>query len=236
MSIHLEIKIQEKIMPLPKKGSINFKGRKPEEREVLVANEAEKEEVLDTKNFSLAPILDEVDEELKEELPFKSVGECSKQSSNEASKEAGTPDEIMGWLFGAKKAPPAQVSEVLADVSNKMGMYLAFIIVKRLSKLDSIFSYIEKIEKKLFDPRRDLSKTPESELRADYKELTAVAERFMEYSRKFAIQNRELITDPERDEVANLLRSADPETLKRLKTMIKGTMSLEKKNEEAKDG
>lgn len=42
----------------------------------------------------------------------------------------------------------------------------------------------------------------------------------MEYARKFAIQNRDLVSDPERDEVASMLRSMQPEAVKRVKEVI----------------
>lgn len=139
--------------------------------------------------------------------------------------------EVISWLTGQSDIQPAFMSKMMADVSNKMAMYLAVLIVKRMSKLNRVFAYLDKIEQKLFDPSRDISRTPESELRDDYSSLTKVAESFMEFSRKFAIQNKDLITDPERDELANMIRSLDPEALKRMKGLISQFTKVPKKKE-----
>lgn len=197
-------------MPLPRKTTLKSP---PKTTETEVERPVEEENV-EEESFSLSPLLESKEKEEEQEQIPETIEEDKEEEFGDA------PEEMLSWLMGSKKAAPTMVSEMMSDVSNKMAMYLAYTIVKRLSRLDKVFTYINKIEDRLFDPKRDLSKVPEVELRKDYTDLSKMAESFMEYARKFAIQNRDLVSDPERDEVASMLRSMQPEAVKRVKEVI----------------
>lgn len=129
--------------------------------------------------------------------------------SEPTSPEKAIPDEVMSWLSGNQSAAPAEMSKMMSDISNKMSWYIAWILVQRMSNLNGVMTYLKQIETQLFQPREDARRIGEVDLRKDYKLINETLTEFLEFSRKFAVQSKDLISDPSRDKLSELIRSLD---------------------------
>lgn len=131
------------------------------------------------------------------------------------------PKDVLTWLTVGGKAAPEILSKSMVDVTNRIGVYIAYVVLRRLSKLDSLLSHVESMERLIFNKSRQSVPKSIKDVKSEYKAITEVLESMLEFSRKFSMQAEDLIKDPDRDELLSLVRSLDPESLKSLKDAVK---------------
>lgn len=129
------------------------------------------------------------------------------------------PSDIFEWMKGEKNVPPARLAKMMADISNKMGYYIAYMIIQRFGSLNSMMSQLQEIERRLFVDKSFVGQT-DAQLMTTHSRLKNTVHDFLEFARRFSIESKDIIIDPERDELVNLVRSLDAEGLKAVKELL----------------
>jgi succinate dehydrogenase flavin-adding protein (antitoxin of CptAB toxin-antitoxin module) len=140
---------------------------------------------------------------------------------NNAPQQEGNaiPPDIFEWMQGKKTVPPAHLAKMMADISNKMGYYIAYVIIQRIGSLNSMLSRLEEVERNLF-VNKNFTGMNEAQLFSYHSRLKHTVQDFMEFARRFSVEAKDIIIDPERDELVNLVRSLDADGLKAVKDVL----------------
>ena len=133
--------------------------------------------------------------------------------------EPAIPMDIFRWMKGEENVPPARLAKMMGDISNKMGYYIAYTIIQRMDNFSSLVAQLNKVEEKLL-----LNKTYEglndAQLFTHHSRLKGTIADFLEFARRFSVEAKDIIIDPERDELVNLVRSLDADGLRAIKELL----------------
>jgi hypothetical protein len=129
------------------------------------------------------------------------------------------PADIFAWMKGDMTVPPARLAKMMADISNKMGYYIAYMIIQRFGSLNSMMTQLQDIEERLF-VNKSFAGLSDAQLMTTHNRLKNTVQDFLEFARRFSIESKDIIIDPERDELVNLVRSLDAEGLKAVKELL----------------
>lgn len=157
-----------------------------------------------------------------EDTQFKPAGqqpELQPNPTEELAKNSVIPKEIFEWMRGEKTVPPSQLAKMMADISNKMGYYIAYVIMQRMTNLNGLLGQLHRVEDKLLIDR-NIDGLSDAQLFTHHTRLKNTVNDFLEFARRFSVEAKEIIIDPERDELVNLVRSLDEEGLKAVKEML----------------
>jgi len=116
-----------------------------------------------------------------------------------------------------------------------MVYYVAYILIQRSSQLNTLIESLGKMEQVIFAPNRDFRNVSQDELRSKHRQLTKTINDFLNLTRRFAIQAKDSIGDPERDEVVSLVRSLDSKSLSAMKQFVTNIMKETKGSTEPTD-
>ena len=95
-------------------------------------------------------------------------------------------------------------------------MATAYIVVQRLAQMGQRLQFLREIEDTLFDPDR-VRNMDAKERMGHYKSITKEANEFLEFTRKFTLQNKAMFSrQSQSDELANILRELDPSVVQEL--------------------
>jgi len=133
--------------------------------------------------------------------------------------EGAIPLDIFQWMKGEVKVPPARLAMMMADISNKMGYYIAYVIMQRVGNLNSLIEQLHQVEDKLL-MRKNYDGLNDAQLFTYHSRLKNTINDFLEFARRFSVESKEIIIDPERDELVNLVRSLDADGLKAIKELL----------------
>lgn len=134
----------------------------------------------------------------------------------------GVPTSIRKWLLGLTDRQPGCLYKIMDHASNKINMVLAVLIVNRIASMSHVAEYLAGFEKDIFgsvnskdeDGKDLLSMRDKIKL---YQSGSKMMNEFLEFTRKFVGQNQEMFRhEHPADELAQLLREADPYVLKKL--------------------
>lgn len=126
------------------------------------------------------------------------------------------PDNIRGWLLGETQEEPPELSAAMDQVAERINMATAYIVVQRLAQMSRTLHFLQEIEEGLFDPSR-IKNMDASERMKNYKTITKETSEFLEFTRKFTLQNKEMFSrKSQADELANILRELDPSVVQEL--------------------
>lgn len=131
-----------------------------------------------------------------------------------------TGGEIDKWLEGLVESAPPTMAKMMDDVTNKMITYVAYLLVRRLSQMNSLVDHLSILESRIFSQERLNTKRTVQSYKDDYNLLAGTLQDLFEFTRKFSSQSSSLIRDTERDEVMQKLRSLDSSTIRDLKKLI----------------
>lgn len=131
-----------------------------------------------------------------------------------------TGNEIDKWLEGLVESAPPTMAKMMDDVTNKMITYVAYLLVRRLSQMNSLVDHLSILESRIFSQERLNTKRSVQSYKDDYNLLAGTLQDLFEFTRKFSSQSSSLIRDTERDEVMQKLRSLDSNSIRDLKALI----------------
>lgn len=162
---------------------------------------------------------------VKDLLGSSKTPSASGQGSPEATKlllqEQGLPPEVVTWLLGDVKSTPAVIDKVMDDVSKKINMSMALILVRRMVSMNRMLEYMAKVEDDMFDDSA-IAESSKDQKFTRYSYFERAVGTMMEFTRKFVAQNEHSFThDQPADELAILLRTVDPEVLRTLVDMFR---------------
>ena len=133
--------------------------------------------------------------------------------------EAAIPMDIFRWMKGEESVPPARLAKMMGDISNKMGYYIAYTVIQRMDNFSALVEQLNKIEQRLL-----LNKTydglNDAQLFTHHNRLKNTISEFLEFARRFSVEAKDIIIDPERDELVNLVRSLDADGLRAVKELL----------------
>jgi hypothetical protein len=132
---------------------------------------------------------------------------------------------ILDYLEGKKSVAPSELSKMMADIGNKLAYFDAYMIIQRASGISKIVQYLDKIEEHIYSLNDDLKDVSNEVLEDRHKNLSSMLSKFLEVVGKFAVQSKNIIVDTERDEVVNLIRSLDSDSLLMFKQALISTIT-----------
>ena len=129
---------------------------------------------------------------------------------------AGITPEIQSWLLGETQEQPSSVSSAMDQVAEKINMATAMVVAQRLAHMGRTLSFLRGVEESLLTPER-IKKMDAKERMTHYRTLTKDMNEFLEFSRKFTLQNKEMFSKKSQaDELAAILRELDPSVVNAL--------------------
>lgn len=123
------------------------------------------------------------------------------------------PKSVIQWVMGEVQEQPAELASTMDSVAEKINMGIAYLIVQRLATLSKSIAYSNSLMESLVDPDRMKGMSAKDRM-ADFRTITKEANEFMEFTRKFTLQNREMFSrKSQADRLAELLRELDPKVV-----------------------
>jgi len=131
------------------------------------------------------------------------------------------PQSLQDWMKGGLDKPPTEVENMMGSLVEKVNWSIAFMIVQQFGRVNNMLKYIDAAEAELFNPDTVADMDTE-DLRGNYKEVTAKLNTFLEFTRKFVLQHKEILAAgvPEADKMAEVLRTLDPATIEALRKQV----------------
>jgi hypothetical protein len=133
--------------------------------------------------------------------------------------EPAIPLDIFRWMKGEENVPPARLAKMMGDISNKMGYYLAYTIIQRMDNFSALVQQLNALEEKLLI-NKSYEGLNDAQLFTHHSRLKHTISDFMEFARRFSVEAKDIIIDPERDELVNMVRSLDADGLRAIKELL----------------
>lgn len=130
--------------------------------------------------------------------------------------------EVLDSCFEDFGSVLGDLGELKGYAVERVNWFLFFTIVRRLQSMTKLFSYLEKIEDSVFLNEGEVESASPDVLRRDYREIQNQVSGFLEFSRKFVLQNQELLAaqTPLEMELLAKLKGLSMETQQKLLNLI----------------
>jgi hypothetical protein len=136
--------------------------------------------------------------------------------------------EIIPWLAGTRKDPPAVMQKVINNIQMKMTWLTAYMVTGNLSRLGKLQPFLTRAEQILFPVSyEELVNMDRETLEARYRLAIQAQEKAMEFTRKFASQSKETFEDKQTEgaELMDKILQLPPERVKKiLEALEKGDL------------
>ena len=114
------------------------------------------------------------------------------------------PEPVRKYLLGEVQEQPKELAQAMDSVAEKINMGVAFLVVQRLASMSRNFAFLQALEESLFDPERVKGMDGKQRM-SDYRTITKESNEFMEFVRKFTLQNKEMFSKKSQsDELSRL--------------------------------
>lgn len=127
--------------------------------------------------------------------------------------------DYFDWLYGRRADPPPVVRGVVTNLATKINMTTGYLTAMNLTRMNKISEFMAKAEDELFSPERIADKSSE-ELLELYKEGQRILSTSLDFARKFLYQNKDMMADPEVDELYKILQSLPPQAIRKVREML----------------
>lgn len=127
--------------------------------------------------------------------------------------------EFFDWLSGRRTDPPPVVRGVVTNLATKINMTTGYLTAMNLTRMSKISEFMAKAEEELFSAERVADKSSD-ELLELYKEGQRILSTSLDFARKFLYQNKDMMADPEVDELYKILQSLPPQAIRKVREMI----------------
>jgi len=137
---------------------------------------------------------------------------------------AGDPEysDIYNWLRGLNPIPP-DIANLGENVAIRMNWFILSTTINQYARLPVLLKFVRDAEERIFnnpEPTTDLNKLLEL-----YKVSSTEIEKMLEFTRKFLIQNKDLLKGIKQYEdedyyLLDKIKSLNPEDLEKLKTVL----------------
>jgi hypothetical protein len=136
------------------------------------------------------------------------------------TSEWAVPPEVFDWLKGKKSAPPASISKMMTDISNKLSYYISYSIIQRSTGLSRLIQYLDKVEQKIFPDNENFEDLTMEQLISKRSMLDSSITSFLDLTRRFTAQSKDIGNDPDRSEIINMIKSLDSDSIEALKKSL----------------
>lgn len=99
----------------------------------------------------------------------------------------------LDWLRGVNTDKPVELKQLGDDFQQKVNWYLGCMVIQQYSRIPTLLSTINEVSAQL--QVVNVGMTDPKALGELYKVLTGDVKNIMEFAQKFAVQNKELLTD-----------------------------------------
>jgi len=151
----------------------------------------------------------------------------------DAPAPVAIPTVVTEWLQGSHSTAPDEVRDLMNNVTEKMNCFVALVISKRLTKVDTLVTFIEKCEESMYKLEliEDLALVDDDydKIKKLHSHANARLTELLEFTRKFTLQNKEFLFSPTNElegEIAGMLRSMNVDQLTEMKSWLQEKKQL----------
>ena len=133
------------------------------------------------------------------------------------------PPEIFEWLAGDKEMP-AEIRKLGDTINQKLNWFLVHSILAQYTRIPRMFAYMQKAEEVIYDMKDfEGDNVDRDTVRKNYSRLTSDLESLLEFSRKFTVQNKDIIgveTNPEDQVLLEKIKAMSPEMISKILKIV----------------